>query len=208
MTTCSPRSRRFSRCLLLFVLVAFLGATGCSQLPRAHWWQFWRKKPTTTSSIYPDSAMVPPPPDMANANPNGVSLAPGAQGTPPGGVIDNDPMRQPAASIAELRTVHFSYDSDQISGENQQILEANAAWLKANPGIKIQIQGHCDERGTTEYNLALGDRRAKSVKAYLMQRGIDGERLYTTSFGKERPVNPARNDAAFAQNRRAQFLVY
>lgn len=209
MPTCSTRSRSFGRCLLLFVLVAFLGATGCSQLPRNHWWQFWRKKPTNTSSIYPDTMTVPPPPDSAGASPNGMSLAPGAnQGVGPGGVTDNDPIRQRAAAIAQLRTIHFSYDSDQIAGENQALLDSNAAWLQANPSVQIQIEGHCDERGTTEYNLALGDRRAKAVKAYLMQKGIDGERLHTTSYGKERPVDPARNNAAFSKNRRAQFLVY
>ena len=210
MLTRSIRSRSHGRFLFLLVLVAFLGATGCSQVPRQHWWQFWRKNPATTSAIGPDLTTVPPPPDMLGQSPNGSSLAPGGGNlpVPPGGVTDTDPLRRPAGTTSELRTIHFNYDSDQVSPENVALLDGNAQWLKANPGIQIQIEGHCDERGTTEYNLSLGDRRAKSVKAYMMSKGIEGERLHTTTYGKERPVDPSRSEAAYSKNRRAQFLVY
>lgn len=211
MLTRSTRSRSFQRALLLMLLVTFAGATGCSQLPREHWWQFWRKKPTMTSSIYnPDSVTVPPPPDAAGRNPGASALSPDSGlPAPPGGVIDANPLRRaPAGTVTELRTIHFAYDSDQITPENQATLNANAEYLKANPGLEIMIEGHTDERGTTEYNLGLGDRRAKAVKAYLMSKGVQDDRLHTTSYGKERPANAGHSEASYAQNRRAQFLVY
>lgn len=211
MLTRSYCSSSLRRVLLLTALVAVLGATGCSTLPREHWWQFWRKRPTTTAGVYnPDQVTVPPPPDVGGSTPNGTVLSPnGNLPVPPGGLVDTDPLRRkPAGTVNELRTIHFDYDSDQISPEARAALDSNAQYLKANPGLQIQIEGHADERGTTEYNVALGERRAKSVKAYLMAKGIEGDRLHPTSYGKERPLDPSHSEAAYAKNRRAQFLVY
>jgi len=99
--------------------------------------------------------------------------------------------------------VFFAYDSYSLAASAQATLSKQAKWLKANPSIAIAIEGHADERGTREYNLALGDRRASSVKDYLMSQGISSNRISTISYGKERPVKSGSNDTAWAQNRRS-----
>ena len=99
--------------------------------------------------------------------------------------------------------VFFAYDSDSVAASAQATLSKQAKWLKANPSVAIAVEGHADERGTREYNLALGDRRASSVKDYLMSQGISSNRISTISYGKERPVKSGSNDTAWAQNRRS-----
>ena len=99
--------------------------------------------------------------------------------------------------------VFFSYDSYSLAASAQATLSKQAKWLKANPSIAIAVEGHADERGTREYNLALGDRRASSVKDYLMSQGISSNRISTISYGKERPVQSGSNDTSWAQNRRS-----
>ena len=99
--------------------------------------------------------------------------------------------------------VFFSYDSYSLAATAQATLSKQAKWLKANPSIAIAVEGHADERGTREYNLALGDRRASSVKDYLMSQGISSNRISTISYGKERPVQSGSNDTSWAQNRRS-----
>ena len=99
--------------------------------------------------------------------------------------------------------VFFAYDSYSLAASTQTTLNKQAKWLKANPSVAIAVEGHADERGTREYNLALGDRRASSVKDYLMSQGISSNRISTISYGKERPVKSGSNDTAWAQNRRS-----
>ena len=99
--------------------------------------------------------------------------------------------------------VFFAYDSYSLAASAQATLSKQAKWLKANPSIAIAVEGHADERGTREYNLALGDRRASSVKDYLMSKGISSNRISTISYGKERPVQSGSNDTSWAQNRRS-----
>jgi len=106
-----------------------------------------------------------------------------------------------------LKTIHFDFDRYEIRPGDAEILKSNAAFLKKYPSIKIQIEGHCDERGTNEYNLALGERRANSTKNYLISLGIASDRITTISYGEERPLDPAHNEEAWAKNRRAQFLI-
>jgi peptidoglycan-associated lipoprotein len=106
-----------------------------------------------------------------------------------------------------LSTVYFDYDKSDLSDATRATLQANAEWLKANPGRVVRVEGNCDERGTVEYNLALGQRRAASVRDYLAGLGIDPSRLRTISYGKERPVDPGHDDAARAKNRRAEFVI-
>ncbi len=106
-----------------------------------------------------------------------------------------------------LKTVYFDYDKSDLGEATRETLQANAAWLKANPGRTVRVEGHCDERGTVEYNLALGQRRAASVKDYLVGLGVDAQRLKTVSYGKERPADPGHDDAARAKNRRAEFVI-
>ena len=99
--------------------------------------------------------------------------------------------------------IFFAYDSYSLTKAAQNTLEKQAKWLKANGSVTIAIEGHADERGTREYNLALGDRRANAAKDYLMTQGISSSRVTTISFGKERPVNSGSNKKAWAQNRRS-----
>ena len=99
--------------------------------------------------------------------------------------------------------IFFAYDSYSLASGAQDTLAKQAKWLKANGSVTISIEGHADERGTREYNLALGDRRANSAKDFLMAQGISSSRITTISFGKERPVNAASNKKAWAQNRRS-----
>jgi peptidoglycan-associated lipoprotein len=106
-----------------------------------------------------------------------------------------------------LSTVYFDYDKSDLSDSTRAVLQANAEWLKANPGHVVRIEGNCDERGTVEYNLALGQRRAASVRDYLVGLGIDASHLATVSYGKERPADPGHDEAARAKNRRADFII-
>lgn len=103
--------------------------------------------------------------------------------------------------------VYFAFDSYQLSPEARSILDRQAAWLQQYPQNNLIIEGHCDERGTREYNLALGERRANAARQYLISRGIAPNRLTTISYGKERPVAFGNNEAAWAQNRRAVSVL-
>ncbi|MDY0163746.1 peptidoglycan-associated lipoprotein Pal [Desulfobotulus sp.] len=116
--------------------------------------------------------------------------------------------RKAQAKAAFLDThVHFEFDSFALTSEAMKVLDAKVVWLRANPDVKIMVEGHCDERGTREYNLALGDRRARSAKKYLVDSGIAENRIATISYGEERPLDTAKNEAAWAKNRRAQFVI-
>lgn len=106
-----------------------------------------------------------------------------------------------------LQTVFFPLDSSEIDESTKAVLVANAAYLKANSNIKVQIEGHCDERGGVQYNLALGEKRAKSVKDFIVALGISAKNITTISYGKERPLALDHDDAAWAKNRRANFVV-
>ncbi|HYJ53182.1 MAG TPA: peptidoglycan-associated lipoprotein Pal [Allosphingosinicella sp.] len=103
--------------------------------------------------------------------------------------------------------VFFELDSYSLDGEDRATLDAQAAWLQRNAAVHVTIEGHADERGTREYNLALGDRRANAARDYLQSRGIAATRMQVISWGKERPANPASNEQAWAENRRAVTVV-
>ena len=103
--------------------------------------------------------------------------------------------------------IYFEFDSAVISSSAQNILNLKGAWMLKNPGGSVIIEGHCDERGTSEYNIALGDRRAESVKQFMADLGVASERLTTISYGEERPLDPAHNEAAWAINRRVHFTL-
>lgn len=103
--------------------------------------------------------------------------------------------------------VFFDYDSSVVNAEGQTVLQKQAEWLKKNSGITISIEGHCDERGTREYNLALGERRATATKAYLVNLGVASSRIKTISYGKERPAVVGSDEGAWAHNRRGVTVV-
>ena len=103
--------------------------------------------------------------------------------------------------------IYFEFDSAELTADAQAVLQSKAAYLRANSNIKVLIEGHCDERGTTEYNLALGERRAKSAKSFLLDLGIAGSRLSYISFGEEQPAVEGHNKDAWERNRRGHFDV-
>ena len=107
----------------------------------------------------------------------------------------------------ENQDIHFEYDSSDLSSMAKILLKEKAVWLKANYAKAVTIEGHCDERGTTEYNLALGERRASTVKSYLINLGIAASRLNTISYGEEQPIDSNKTESAYRKNRRAHFAI-
>ena len=132
----------------------------------------------------------PPPP--SSSGPSSSTIRPGTQEDLKTNVGD---------------TIYFDFDSHAIRADAQATLQKQAAWLQKFPAVRLVVEGHCDERGTREYNLALGDRRAYAVKEYLVSLGIDANRLQTKSYGKERPVCTESDEACWAQNRRGYSQV-
>jgi peptidoglycan-associated lipoprotein len=107
----------------------------------------------------------------------------------------------------ENEDIYFAYDSSALTPQAQDILRNKAAFMKANSNVKVTIEGHCDDRGTNEYNLALGEARARSAKAFLVDLGIPAARLATISYGEERPLAKGQSEDAWAKNRRAHFVI-
>ena len=179
---------------MMTALVLAVTVTACS-----------KKKP-------PVARPVPPPPGQANT---GAGGAPG----PPEPVREAAPIPpEPIASdtLTDIDTINknspftpvfFQYDSSEIDGLGQQTLNQNAEILKKNQTWVITIEGHADERGTAEYNLALGERRAAAARTYLISLGVPAERLKIVSYGKEFPFDPGHDETAWSKNRRAQFVV-
>ena len=108
---------------------------------------------------------------------------------------------------APLTMIHFDYDRFFIREDAKPVLDANASWMRKFKTAKVLIEGHCDERGTEEYNLALGEKRAKSTMEYLVSLGISPERMKIISYGKSQPLDPGHNEVAWQKNRRSQFLI-
>jgi len=108
---------------------------------------------------------------------------------------------------SQFADIHFAYDRSDLRPDARKILDMHAKWLKAHPEFKARIEGNCDERGTVEYNMALGQRRAASAMKYLVDLGVAKNRLSTISYGKERPLDPGHNEEAWAKNRRDHFSV-
>lgn len=109
--------------------------------------------------------------------------------------------------LINLEDIYFEFDRSTLTTESQEILTKKAIWLKKNRNVKVIIEGHCDNRGTNEYNLALGDRRASTTKAFLVDMGISPSRMITISYGEERPIMSGQDEEAWAKNRRAHFEV-
>jgi peptidoglycan-associated lipoprotein len=112
-----------------------------------------------------------------------------------------------ASTEAELQRIHFDYDRSAIKSEYKSVLEGNAKWINAHSGANVVIEGHCDERGSTEYNIALGWRRARSAKNYLVSLGVSPSSLTSKSFGEERPLCTESNEGCWWKNRRGEFLT-
>jgi peptidoglycan-associated lipoprotein len=127
--------------------------------------------------------------------------------------IEEERLKEQAGAMQEARDmflnndIHFEFDSSTLTPEAQMILKKKAEWLQNNPEAMSTIEGNCDDRGTNEYNLALGDKRATSAKNFLVDLGISASRLTTISYGEERPVDPGKNEEAWAKNRRCHFTI-
>ena len=117
------------------------------------------------------------------------------------------PPPAPVVIVPGLSDVFYDFNKSELRTDTVEQLKTNANWIKATPGKKVIIEGHCDERGTNEYNLALGERRANSAKDYIVNLGVDPARLKTVSFGEEKPFAADHNEEAWAQNRRAHFIT-
>jgi peptidoglycan-associated lipoprotein len=125
---------------------------------------------------------------------------------------DDEPRRPavtgtglPAAFQANVKDIHFDYDKADILPQYVSVLQANATWLKANPNVRFTVEGHCDDRGSEEYNLGLGDRRANAVKEFLVAQGVAANRMNTVSYGEEKPLCREETETCFTMNRRAHF---
>jgi len=144
--------------------------------------------------------------DAANAA--AAASAPVTASVPRGGINASEPPARDALMhpVAELKKVGFDFDSDYLGKEARATLAGNADWLKAHSALKVQVAGHCDERGTIAYNLALGQRRAEAVRDYYVMLGVSGDRVATISYGKEKPECAKHNEACWQRNRRAETL--
>lgn len=150
----------------------------------------------------PVAAAEPPPPAPAPAPP--PAPAPKPEEPKPAPPVAAPPRPAPEPVLARI---HFDFDKYTITPEAQRVLQGNADYLKRNTGVRVEIEGHCDERGTVEYNLALGENRARAAMQYLLDVGVAADRMRIVSYGKERPLDPRHNEEAWALNRRAEFVA-
>lgn len=192
------RTPRRAAALLLPIAVFILGGAACAKKrPPAVTTDAGRTAPARPSPTPPPWPDVP-----VDAGPDVQPMAEDAARSEDFSV--NDPASGEGGPLAD---VYFEYDQARLGDEARAILEKHALWLQNHRAARATIEGHCDERGTTDYNLALGEQRARAARDYLVSLGVAGDRLTTVSYGKERPLDPASNEAAWAKNRRAHFLV-
>jgi peptidoglycan-associated lipoprotein len=144
----------------------------------------------------------------------GASKGEGQKGGPRESTTDASSLKQlqegkkPGTDAASpLKDIYFDYDRFDLRADARETLRTNAGWMKTNPSARVEIEGHCDDRGTNEYNLALGAKRAQSAKDYLTTLGIGADRLSTISYGEEIPVCKEQNESCWRQNRRARFVI-
>jgi peptidoglycan-associated lipoprotein len=162
----------------------------------------------------PVARPLPPPPPPPSTTTTRPPAPPEPVAEPP--VVPPEPAREDTIASASLddlnrnsplKPVFFEYDSAEVDSTGQAVLDAAAVTLKKYPTWTVTIEGHCDERGTAEYNLALGERRAVAARTYLVSLGISADRLRTVSYGKEFPFDPGHDEAAWAKNRRGHFVI-
>ncbi len=170
-----------ARSASVVALAAMIAITGCA-----------KKKP----------AVLPPPPPPTTGSSSDTGAGTGTIGT---GIVPGS--RADFIQQAGTDTIHFDTNSSDVNGEGAGILQAQARWLNAHANVRVTIEGHCDERGTREYNLALGERRANSAKNTLVADGVSADRISVISYGKERPAAMGSDEASWAQNRRAVTVV-
>jgi len=162
-----------------------------------------------TPSTMSDSASAPAPGGSKGGSMDGGRAAGSAAGDRSGSNAQGATRPNPKEFTAktDLRDVRFEFDSYQIRGEDTQVLDQNADMMKANPGWMVLIEGHADQRGTTDYNIALSERRARASMNYLVSRGVRANRISVISYGKEHPICVEASEDCWSQNRRAHFAV-
>lgn len=171
--------------IVLFVAVLFIAIVGCA--PKAV--QTTQKTTTTTQdSLSDEEKRRIAEEELARAERDRL-------------------LREQERLAAILRDVYFDFDSYAIDSGELSKIEGVGSWMKQEKGVRITIEGHCDERGTVEYNLALGQKRAEAVKDYILKMGVEANRIRTISYGKEAPSNPGHTEEAWAKNRRAHFKL-
>ena len=163
--------------------------------------QYYRNFITIIAATFILAACATTPPETTSSGSSASSSSSTASLVQDGVYVGDETIEMLAVDVPDR--MFFSYDSYALTSTAQSTLSKQAKWLKANPSVTISVEGHADERGTREYNLALGDRRANAAKDYLMSQGISSNRVTTISYGKERPVKSGSNDTAWAQNRRS-----
>lgn len=178
---------------VVVLAIALAGISGCKN-----------KKPPVTSSTPPPAATTPAEPAPPVTPPKTVTE------TFPTTPVEKAPLAEPSVDelnqkLKPLKTVYFEYDSSDLDDTSRGILRSNADWLKQNPKRTIRIEGHCDERGSIKYNLALGERRANSVREYLESLGVAPSRMRIITYGEEKPAVEGHNESAWRQNRRGEF---
>ena len=182
--------------LFLLAAVSVLIAVGCAKRPVA---------------LTAGSAPAPGGPPGSTSSAPGRTLADGPgvtrTTTPPGAAGSATPSPGEFRESTSLKDIHFDFDRYEIRPDDSRLLTDNATWMRANPAALILIEGHADERGTGEYNLALGDRRAKSAQNFLIAQGIAATRISVISYGKERPLCTEHAEGCWTKNRRSHFLV-
>ncbi len=198
--------REWSGMRVLFtvgILVGSLALFGCPKRPEV--------AQAGPGAVGPGAAAQPAPP-AAQPSPTG----PEARVTPPSAPKETPVQPAPAvpggpgvggAAASPLKDVFFDFDRSAIRDDQKNPLTEDVSWLKSHPNAKVTLEGHCDERGTAEYNLGLGERRAKSVKDYLVAAGIPANRIATISYGKERPFVLGHDESAWKWNRRGHFVI-
>jgi peptidoglycan-associated lipoprotein len=190
-------------CLLAISCVALLSG-GCSKKAVQSGGNTSSSAPATTEPI-PNLSMTDPPGTERLSRP-GIVLAKADPNTT-SRQMNEMRAEQTATTAAGLRDVFFGYDSWAITEEGRQALGRDAEWLRLHPAVQLKVEGHCDERGTSAYNLVLAEKRAKSVRNYLMELGIKAERFVVVSYGKERPFCKEHTEACYQQNRRGHLVV-
>ena len=194
------RSRKLFMTLLIVVIFAFILPAGCAKKEVVKEEAVEKQAPVQPTEIAKEKET-----DEAMAKEKAKERAAEEQ------LAREKAGEEAAANVAkeasQFEDIHFAFDRFDLRPDAREILDMHAKWLNAHAEYVVRIEGNCDERGTEEYNLALGDRRAKSAMKYLVDLGIDKTRISTISYGKERPLDPEHNEEAWAKNRRDHFVV-
>ena len=188
-------------CSLLLLAVVLVPACRTKKTPAP------KTVPTMTSTPPPDVTLTVPTTTVATATQDFVQETAPPKVTTEALPADVEELNRVVQGRGYIQDAFFGYDEAAISADAQAALSSSATWLKKNSQYNLLIEGHCDERGTEQYNLALGDRRANIVKEYLATLGVDASRMRTVSYGEERPFDAGHSEASWAKNRRAHLVL-